>query len=86
MIRGRIWFRCSGAFNPVTPVIIKPAIIGWKTRQGREPMNFAIERACNDEELVRRMKGWVTVDVRQVIDIVKRHGRLKVLDEQDLFV
>ena len=86
MIRGRIWFRCAGAFNPVTPVIIKPAIIGWKTPQGRDPMNFAIERAFNGEELLRRMKGWVTADVRLVITIVNRHGRLKILDEQDLFV
>jgi hypothetical protein len=32
------------------------------------------------------MKGWVTADVKKVIEIVKRHGYLKVLDEQDLVV
>lgn len=32
------------------------------------------------------MKGWVTKDVKQVIEIIKPHGYLKVLDEQDLVV
>jgi hypothetical protein len=32
------------------------------------------------------MKGWFTVDVHQVIDIVRQHGKLKVLDGYDLVV
>ncbi len=32
------------------------------------------------------MKGWVTVDPSQVIEIVNRFGRLKVLDEAELFI
>jgi hypothetical protein len=84
MIRSKLWFRCAGAFNPVTPFIFKPAVIGWKAKD--KQIDFAIERAFNGEELVRRMKGWVTADVKKVIEIVKRHGYLKVLDEQDLVV
>jgi hypothetical protein len=84
MIRSKLWFRCAGAFNPVTPFIFKPAVIGWKAKD--KHIDFAIERAFNGEELVRRMKGWVTADVKKVIEIVKRHGYLKVLDEQDLVV
>jgi hypothetical protein len=84
MIRARLWFRCAGAFNPVTPVIHRPAVIGWKAKQG--VMDFAIERAFTGEELVLRMKGWVTADVRKVIEIVKNHGYLRVLDERDLVV
>ena len=84
MIRSKLWFRCAGAFNLVTPFIFKPAVIGWKAKD--KQIDFAIERAFNGEELVRRMKGWVTADVKRVIEIVKRHGYLKVLDEQDLVV
>jgi hypothetical protein len=32
------------------------------------------------------MKGWFTVDVYQVIDMVQQHGKLKVLDGYDLVV
>ena len=84
MIRAKLWFRCAGAFNPVTPVVWRPAVIGWKARE--KQIDFAIERAFNGEELISRMKGWVTADVKMVIKIVKRHGYLKMLDEQDLVV
>lgn len=84
MIRAKLWFRCSGAYNPVTPVIFKPAIIGWKAKN--KQIDFTIERAFNGEELVLRMKRWVTADVKKVIEIVKRHGYLKILDERDLVV
>ena len=45
-----------------------------------------IERAFNGEELVRRMKGWITVDPGKVIEVVNRYGRLKVLDDRELVV
>jgi hypothetical protein len=32
------------------------------------------------------MKGWVTVDPAQVIEIVNRFGRLKVLNDTELFI
>ena len=84
MIRAKLWFRCAGAFNPVTPIIHRPAVIGWKAKNRR--IDFAIERAFTGEELILRMKGWVTADVKKVVETVKRHGYLKVLDEQDLVV
>jgi hypothetical protein len=70
--------------DPVTPMIVKPALIGWEAKQRR--VDLHIERAFNGEELVRRMKGWVTVDPSKVIEVVNRHGRLKVLDERELVV
>lgn len=45
-----------------------------------------IERAFTGEELVRRMKGWVTVDPSQVIEIVNRFEWPKVLDDTELFI
>ena len=84
MIRAKLWFRCAGAFNPVTPIIHRPAVIGWKAKN--QQIDFAIERAFTGEELVLRMKGWVTADVKKVVETVKSHGYLKVLDERDLVV
>lgn len=84
MIRGRIWFRCAAMHDPVTPIVVQPGVIGWEAK-GRK-IDLQIERAFDGEELVRRMKGWVTVDPRKAIEVVQRHGRLKVLDDRDLVV
>jgi hypothetical protein len=70
--------------DPVTPILVQPAIIGWEAKQRR--VDLQIERAFNGEELVRRMKGWVMVDPSKVIEIVNRFGRLKVLDDRELVV
>jgi len=84
MIRAKLWFRCAAMHDPVTPIIVKPALIGWEAKKRR--VDLHIERAFNGEELVRRMKGWVTVNPSKVIEIVNRFGRLKVLDDRDLVV
>jgi len=84
MIRGKLWFRCAAMHDPVTPVVVQPALIGW---QGKErKVELQIERAFTGEELVRRMKGWVTVDPSRVIEVVSRSGRLKLLDDTELVV
>ena len=84
MIRAKIWFRCAAMHDPVTPVVLQPAIIGWEAKKRR--VGTQIERAFNGEELVRRMKGWITVDPNKAIQIVNQYGRLKVLDERELVV
>jgi len=84
MIRAKLWFRCAAMHDPVTPVLIRPAVIGWEAKQRQ--VDLHIERAFTGEELVRRMKGWVTVDPSRVIEIVKFHGRLKILDDRDLVI
>jgi len=84
MVRGKIWFRCAAMHDPVTPVVVKPALIGWEAKQRR--VDLQIERAFNGDELVRRMKGWVTVDPQKVIETVNRFGRLKVLDDTELVI
>ena len=70
--------------DPVTPIIVQPALIGWEAKQRQ--VDLHIERAFNGEELIRRMKGWVTVDTSMVIEIVKRFARLRVLDDRELVV
>lgn len=84
MIRAKIWFRCAAMHDPVTPVVLQPAMIGWEAKKRR--VGTQIERAFNGDELVRRMKGWITVDPKEVIDVVNQYGRLKVLDDRDLVV
>jgi len=84
MIRSKIWFRCAVVHDPVTPKIVRPAVIGWDAKQRR--IDLTIERSFKGDELLRRMKGWITVRTRDVIKIIGRHGRLIVLDERDLVV
>lgn len=84
MIRSKLWFRCAAMHDPVTPVLVKPAVIGWDAKQ--RDVEITIERPLKGDELVLRMKGWVTTDVKQVIRVVKQYGFLKVLDERDLVV
>ena len=84
MIRAKIWFRCAAMHDPVTPIVLQPAIIGWGAKKRR--VGTQIERVFNGDELVRRMKGWITVDPKEVIEVVNRYGRLKVLDDKELVV
>ena len=84
MIRARLWFTCAAMHDPVTPVIVKPAIIGWEAKERQ--VDLTIERPFKGDELVLRMKGWVTSDVKKVIEVVKQYGFLKVLDDRDLVV
>jgi hypothetical protein len=84
MIRAKIWFRCAAMHDPVTPIVLQPAVIGWEAKKRR--VETQIERAFNGEELVRRMKGWITVDPNEVIEVVNQYGRLKVLDDRELVI
>jgi len=84
MIRGKLWFRCAAMHDPVTPVVVQPALIGWEAKKRK--VELQIERAFDGDELVRRMKGWVTADPSQVIEVVNRFGRLKVLDDRELVI
>ena len=84
MLRAKLWFRCAAMHDPVTPVIVQPAVIGWKAK--KRTVDLTIERAFKGDELVQRMKGWVTADVHKVIEIIKQYGYLKVLDDRELVV
>lgn len=84
MIQAKIWFRCAVVHDPVTPKVVQPALIGWEAKLRQ--IDLVIERTFKGAELVRRMKGWITVDPEQVIDIVSAFGKLKVIDEWELIV
>jgi hypothetical protein len=84
MIRAKIWFRCAAVHDPITPIIIHPAVIGWEAKQRQ--IDLTIERAFKGDELLRRMKGWITVDPSKVIEVISELGSLKVLDDRELVV
>ena len=84
MIRFRVWFRCAVMHDPVSPIVVNPTLIGWDAKERK--IELRIERTFTGEELVKRMKGWITVDPYRVIEIIGQHGRLKVLDDRDLVV
>ncbi len=84
MIRGKLWFRCAAMHDPVTPTVVQPALIGWEAKQRK--VELLIERSFNGDELVSRMKGWITADPSKVIETVNRFGRLKVLDDKELVI
>jgi hypothetical protein len=84
LIRAKIWFRCAIVHDPVCPVLVQPAVIGWEAKHRQ--IGLTIIRAFKGDELLRRMKGWITVDPNHVIEIVEKHGRLKILDDTELVV
>ncbi|MGD9056882.1 MAG: hypothetical protein PVJ41_04755 [Desulfobacterales bacterium] len=84
MQRAMLWFKCAAMHDPVRPIIKQAAVVGWEAKQRQ--IDLVLERSFKGEELLRRMKGWFTVDVHQAIEIIQQHGKLKVLDEVDLVV
>jgi len=84
MERALLWFKCAARHDPVRPVLKRPAAIGWEAKFRQ--IDLVIERPLQGEELLARMKGWFTIDVKQAVDIIKQYGALKLLDEYDLVV
>ncbi len=84
MVRGRVWFRCAAMHDPVSPIIVTPSILGWDAKF--RDVDLVIERSFSGEELVRRMKGWITINPNEFIRICHKYGRLKVLDDRILVI
>lgn len=84
MERALLWMKCAAMHDPVRPVLKRAAAIGWEAKHRQ--VELVIERAFRGEELLLRMKGWVTADVVGIVNLIKQHGKLRVLDETDLVV
>jgi hypothetical protein len=52
MIRAKLWLRCAAMHDPVTPTLVRPALVGWEAK--RRSVDLTIERGFNGEELLRR--------------------------------
>lgn len=84
MIQGKIWFHCAAVHDPISPIIIKTAAIGWEAKYRQ--IDLVIKGVFNGEELVQRMKGWITVEPQKIIDIVQKFGRLRVMHDTELVI
>ncbi len=84
MIRARLWFRCAALHDPVTPRLVGPSVIGWMAKNRR--VDLTIERDFTGTELLKRMKGWITVSPKDAIEVFEKYGRLKTFDDGELVI
>ena len=84
MIRLRLFGRCRIYHDPVAPVLRAPAQIGWNA--WFRSIDLVTPQPLKGEELLRRTRGWWTVEPLEVAEAVKQHGRLVVGGEGELMV
>lgn len=84
MIRFRLFGRCRIYHDPVTPVLHSPAQIGWKA--WFRTIDLVTPQPLKGEELLKRTRGWWTVEPTDVAEVVKKHGRLVVGESGELMV
>ncbi|OPY69457.1 MAG: hypothetical protein A4E57_01144 [Syntrophorhabdaceae bacterium PtaU1.Bin034] len=84
MIRLRLFGRCRIYHDPVSPVLRAPAQIGWEA--WFRSIDLVTPQPLKGEELLRRTRGWWTVEPNDVAEVVKRYGRLIVGDQGELMV
>ncbi len=76
MIRLRLFGRCRIYHDPVTPVMKEPARIGWNA--WFRSIDLVTPQKLKGEELLRRTRGWWTVEPDDVARVVKQYGRIVV--------
>jgi len=82
--RLRLFGRCRIYHDPVTPVLRAPAQIGWEA--WFRTIDLVTPQPLKGEELLRRTRGWWTVDPKDVAEVVERFGRIVVGDQGELMV
>ena len=80
----KLWFKCAAMHDPVCPKLISPCLISWDAKY--RDVQVVIERRFKGDELVKRMKGWVTVDPEKVLEVVNNFGKFIIDDKGELFV
>jgi hypothetical protein len=84
VIRLRLFGRCRIYHDPVSPVAKAPAEVGWTA--WFRTIDLVTPQQLKGEELLRRTRGWWTVDPSDVGPVVKQYGRLVVGDGGELMV
>ena len=84
MVRLRLFGRCRIYHDPVSPVLKRPATIGWEAFF--RTIDLEVSQPLKGEELLLRMKGWWTADPRKVRDVVSKYGRIVLGDGGELMV
>ena len=84
MIRARLFGRCRIYHDPVSPVLKAPAQVGWDA--WFRSIDLVTPQLLKGEELLRRTRGWWTVEPEDVGQVVKQFGKLVVGDGGELMV
>jgi hypothetical protein len=84
VIRLRLFGRCRIYHDPVSPVLRISAQIGWEA--WFRSIDLVTPQQLKGEELLLRTRGWWTVEPKEVVEVVKKHGRLIVGEEGELLV
>jgi hypothetical protein len=84
VIRARLFGRCRIYHDPVSPVLKAPAQVGWSS--WFRSIDLVTPQPLKGEELLRRTRGWWTVEPDEVAQVVKQYGKLVVGDGGELMV
>jgi len=84
LIRLRLFGRCRIYHDPVSPVLRAPAQIGWSS--WFRTIDLITPQPLKGEELLKRTRGWWTVEPAEVAEVVKKRGRLVVGEGGELMV
>ena len=84
MMRLRLFGRCRIYHDPVSPVLKKPAEIGWDA--WFRTIDLKTPRRFKGRELLLRTRGWWTVEPSEVLEVVEAHGKLVVGEKGELMV
>jgi hypothetical protein len=84
MTRLRLFGRCRIYHDPVSPVLRAPAQIGWEA--WFRSIDLVTPQPLKGEELLRRTRGWWTVEPNDVAEVVRQFGRLVVGEQGELMV
>jgi hypothetical protein len=84
MIYLRLFGRCRIYHDPVSPVLVAPAQIGWEA--WFRTIDLVTSRRLKGLELLERTRGWWTVEPNDVAEVVAPFGRLVVGEKGELFV
>ena len=84
MIRLRLFGRCRIYHDPVAPVLRAPAQVGWEA--WFRSIDLVTPQKLKGEELLRRTRGWWTVEPDDVAEAVRPFGRLVVGEGGELMV
>ena len=76
MTRLRLFGRCRIYHDPVSPVLRAPAQVGWDA--WFRTMDLVTPQTLKGEELLRRTKGWSTVEPKDVSEVIAAYGRIVV--------
>ena len=83
-MRLRLFGRCRIYHDPVSPVLRAPAQVGWDA--WFRSIDLVTPQPLKGEELLKRTRGWWTVEPTEIADVVKKNGRLVVGEAGELMV